>query len=409
MKFDVIIIGAGPVGSTVAEVIAKEGHKVLILEEHSQIGFPQHCTGKISVNASKELNLPMTGILHEVRGATFYSPDMNSISIERKDSQAYIFDRTILDRCLSERALNAGATLFTNSRVINVSVNSHTVNVQYKRHNINNQISARIVICADGAGSSIAKRLNLYSKEKSRVKIAIQRELTDLSYVKSGFVEVYLGRRYAPGFFAWIVPTGRDRVKVGLCINLSRSKHLLDYLNYFIMHHPIAQKRLEGGCCKRQTAHIIPTGGTLRQTVSEGILIVGDAAGHVKSTTGGGLYYGMICAKIAGRVVTKALFSGKNILRKKVLIEYHNLWKERLGKEIEKSVKIRLLLESLTDNELNYLFNTIRENKILLNKIIAEGDIDWQSKLSIPILKHISGTLFKRPQLLLKLGKFLIL
>jgi len=397
LNFDATIVGAGPVGSTVAEVIAREGYDVLILEEHPQTSLPQHCAGKISVNASKELNLPTTSVLHEIRGATFYSPDMNSLSVERKDIQAYIFDRTILDRRLSERAVDAGATLLTSARATDVSIDSREVNVQFKHNDECHRLTTRIVVGADGATSSIARCLGLYSKDRSKVKVAVQREITGLRDVKSGFVEVYLGEKYAPGFFAWIVPTGKDSARVGLCVNPSQSKYLLNHLENFITSHPIAKEKLEGGSCVRQAAHVIPTGGALRQTVSDGALIVGDAAGQVKSTTGGGLYYGMVCAKIAGRVVSKALSSGDNVLRRDALMEYQNLWRERLGREIEMSAKMRLLLDSLTDDELNHLFHIICEDEALIDLIEAEGDIDWQSELSVPVFKHITRFLLRYP------------
>ena len=408
MNFDAIIVGAGPIGSTVAKMIAREGYEVMILEEHSQVGLPQHCTGKISVNALKELNLPNIGIRQKVRGATFYSPDMNFLSVEQKDVQAYILDRAVLDRWLLEKAVDAGATLLTNARVMDVSIDLHRANVWFSHNGETHQLTARIVVGADGAGSSIARHLGLYSKEMSTITFAVQREMTNLNNFKPEFVDIYLGKRYAPGFFAWIVPTGEASAKVGLGVDLSQSKYLLNYLEGFITSHPISSKKLEGGLCISQTAHIIPTGGTLLQTVSDGVLIVGDAAGQVKSTTGGGLYYGMVCAEIAGQVISKVLSSSEDILRKDVLVEYQNRWRERFGKEIEISAKMRLILASLTDDELNYLINIIRRDEVLIGMIEAEGDIDWQSRLSVPVLTRLTSALVKRPKLLLKIGRLLV-
>jgi flavin-dependent dehydrogenase len=172
--------------------------------------------------------------------------------------------------------------------------------------------------------------------------------------------------------------------------------------------HPIARKKLENGHCTVQRTHLIPTGGTLNQTVSDGVLIVGDAAGQVKSTTGGGMYYGMICAKIAGRVISKALSSLDNVLKRKSLIEYQKLWQKQLGKEIAMSAKLRFFFDTLSDDEVNFLFQVIRKNKELINEIEAVGDIDWQSKLLSPLLKYFIGPLMKKPQLLLKLRTFLV-
>jgi len=408
MNFDAVVVGGGPVGSTVAEAIAKDGYDVLILEEHPQIGLPQHCTGKISVNASKELGLPEIGALQEVRGAIFYSPDMNFLKVERKETKAHIFDRVILDKRLLERAVDAGAALLTTAQAVNVTVDGRCVNILFKHEGELRHLASRVVISADGASAPLARLLGMYSKKRNMLRIAVQREMTGLRNLEPELVELYLGRQYAPGFFAWIVPTGKDSAKVGLCVEPSQSKHLLNYMEKFIGGHPIACKKLREGSCVGQRVHIIPTGGTLRQTVSEGILIVGDAAGQVKSTTGGGLYYGMVCAKIAGRVVSKALSSGKDLLLKEDLAEYQSLWQERLGREIAMNAKTRLLLDSLTDEELNYLFQIIRGDEALINLIETEGDIDWQFKLSKSVFKHVINALARRPQLLLKLGTFII-
>ncbi|MFH0748329.1 MAG: NAD(P)/FAD-dependent oxidoreductase [Candidatus Bathyarchaeota archaeon] len=408
MDVDAIIVGAGPIGSTVATIIAKAGHDVLILEEHSEIGLPEHCTGKISINAVKELNLPNIGVKNKVNGATFYSPDMNYIRVERKSIQAHIFDRTILDQWLLDKAINAGAILLKNARVMNVSINLNKVLVHFRHRGETHHIVSKIVVGADGAGSSIARHLNLYSKELLAHRIAVQRELINIHNLKPELVEIYLGKNFAPGFFAWIVPTGENSVKVGLGIDPAQNKNLLNYLENFVTSHPIAGKKLAGGICTRQTAHILPTHGTLNRTVSDGVLIVGDAAGQVKSTTGGGLYYGMVCAKIAGEVISKTLFSSDNIVREAALVEYQKRWRERFGKEIEMSIKTRLILDSLTDEELNLLFNVIRQDEALIGVVEATGDIDWQSRLSILVFSRLTSALVKKPKLLLKLGKLFL-
>lgn len=409
MNFDAIVVGAGPVGSTVAEHIAKEGYSVLILEEHPRIGIPRHCTGKISANALRELELGSSvGALQEVRGATFFSPDADSIHVERGDVQAYVFDRSTLDKRLSENAEDAGAQLLKSAHATNVSIDPNRVIVQFKHEDEYHRIGTRIVIGADGANSLIARRLGLYSKERSAVKVAIQRDLTGLRHIQSDFVELYLGKKYAPGFFAWIVPTGEDSAKVGLSVSPSNSKYLLRYLEDFISSHPIARKKLRATRCIGQTVHIIPTGGPLRRTVSNGVLIVGDAAGQVKSTTGGGVYYGMTCAKIAGSVVSKALSLQNSVLPASILMEYQERWRERFGREINLSVRIRHLLDSLTDDAVNYLFHIVRNDEALIETIEAEGDIDWQSKVSMSICKHALRFLLRYPHYLPSFLRYLI-
>jgi len=89
-------------------------------------------------------------------------------------------------------------------------------------------------------------------------------------------------------------------------------------------------------------------------------------------------------------------------------MEYQNLWEAQLGKEIKRSAKIRHILDSLTDDELNYLFYIIRRDKRLISIIESEGDLDWQSGLTVSLIPHLTRSLIKRPKLLLKLGKILV-
>ncbi len=408
MIFDAVVVGGGPAGSTAAEIIARNGYDVLILEEHPQVGLPQHCTGKLSINAIKELGLPSIGALQEVRGAKFYSPDMGSLKVERDEVQAKIFDRSILDRYLSDRAVDSGAALLTSAQAVGIVVDANGVNLTFGHGGKRRSIVSRVVISAEGASAPLARLLGIYSKERRALRIAAQREIIGLSNPEPEFVELYFGKKYSPGFFAWIAPMGRDRARVGLCVDPSHGKDVINYLNKLGEEHPVARKRLRGASCVWQAVHVIPTGGVLHDSVSDGVLVVGDAAGQVKSTTGGGLYYGMACAKIAGETVSRALSLEGHVLRKDVLSEYQSLWQQRLGDEIATSAKTRLLLDSLTDEELSYLFKIIREDKSLISLIQAEGDIDWQFKFSKSLTRPIINALARKPSLLMKLGAFLI-
>lgn len=409
MDYEVIIIGAGPVGSTVAETIGREGHKVLILEEHLEVGSPVHCTGKLSVNAFKELNLEAGGIINEVKGANFYSPNGQSFQLERNDTQAYILDRKIFDEKLAKKASKVGVDILTEARAIDVMVTKEGVNVIFSHKGDIKKLRARIIVGADGANSIVARRVGLYSKKSSEVRIGVQKEVCGINNLQGRFVELFFGKNYAPGFFAWIVPIGNESARVGLGLRPRLGENPKKYLDKFIMTHPIIKEKLVGCSFNKTKVHIIPTGGALQQTVSEGILIVGDAAGQIKSTTGGGLYYGMLCATIAGKTISKHLnASSESVLSKKSLLEYQRLWKARLSKEIQFSTRLRTFLSSLTDGEMNYLFKLIIAKPILFKEIAAKGDLDWQSKIATKVLNSLLKTLIKRPMIFFKMGKYLL-
>lgn len=406
MDYDVTIIGAGPVGSTVAKVLTDKGFNVLVLEEHPLIGLPQHCTGKISVEALRELGLKPVGILQEVRGATFYSPSLESLTIKSDTTQAYILNRRLFDSWLSDRCVNAGASLITNARATKISLSSFGVNVGFKCGDSFQSVNSRVVVAADGANSSVARQLGIYSKELTSGKMGVQIQVKGICDIEEDVVELYFGRTYAPGFFAWIVPLGSEEARVGLCVDIHSGKPAINYLNDFIRNHPIASGKLRDCYMGEPSAHPIPTGGPIRRTVSEGVLIVGDAAGQVKSTTGGGLYYGMLCAKLAGETLSEALSqSTGKILRREVLTGYERSWRLKLGREIAFSVRVRSFLDSLRDDEVDYLFHILRKDDSLISFISKEGNLDWQSRITSPIIRRLlkKGTL--KPSILYKLGK----
>jgi flavin-dependent dehydrogenase len=237
------------------------------------------------------------------------------------------------------------------------------------------------------------------------MRLGVQREVENFE-LNPFMVEVFLGTTWAPNFFAWVVPTSNTSARIGLAIPLKSSKAGLTYLNNFMESHPLVQERVKGSRCIHQSVHIIPTGGPPDQTVSAGKLLVGDAAGQIKSTTGGGLFIGMSCAIIAGKVIAKALSEGDGVLQTSQLTRYDEEWRTKFGQEIEFSVPMRRFLDSLTDDEVDYLFKIVTQNEALLKTIEAKGDIDRQSTVSLLSLRHIKS-IVKKPRLLYKLTRLL--
>lgn len=404
MNCDVAVVGAGPAGLTLARICSEAGYTVIICEEHATIGLPTHCTGKVSTNALNELGIQAKGILTEVTGAKFISPQLSSFSIKRANSQAKIVDRTIFDQHLSDKAINAGAHLLTNTRALDVKVRPSMASINCKGNRGDLTIQSRIVIGADGARSTVAKASNLSMKHDA-MRLGAQREVENIA-INPEMVEVFLGKTWAPGFFAWLVPTSATSARIGLAVPLQSAQAALTYLDSFMKNHPLMRDRMKLSHCIQQGVHIIPTGGPPDQIISDGILLIGDAAGQVKSTTGGGIYYGISCASIAGKIIVEALSEAKSVLKKSCLIPYEEKWRAKFGREIEFSVHMRGFLDSLTDDEVNSLFEILTKNKVLLKNIEAKGDIDHQSTISLSSLRYIMK-IVKKPRLLYKLSRLM--
>jgi digeranylgeranylglycerophospholipid reductase len=409
LDYDLIVVGAGPVGSTVADEVARDGYKVLLVEEHETVGSPAHCTGKLSFSAARELGLQPPGVLAELRGAFFYSPSGNELVAEKKETQAYILDRRVFDSHFASKAVESGACLETNTRATSIRIGLSEVSVELSKGGRSEERTCRVVVGSDGVTSTVARLTGLYSKAPSELRMGAQRELNRARPRAPGFVEVFLGSQTAPGFFAWLSPSGKERARVGLCVKPGISGGApMERLEHFIVSNPIIAPRLAESEVVEESIHAIPTGGALRRTIGDGVLVVGDAAGQVKSTTGGGLYYGILCARMAGEALSRALEEPGGTVPGKRLERYELGWRRRIGEEISFSVRARAFLDSLTDDEVDFIFQVIKEDKSLAGLIESLADIDYQSRIGKGLLSRLALALMRRPNILSKAGRYLL-
>jgi len=264
------------------------------------------------------------------------------------------------------------------------------------------EIHADVIIDAEGVRSLIAKQCGLPTK-KNFVS-SFQMEISPVSYEDIESVEVYFSSKYSPGFFSWIIPVNEHLARVGIGVNGTLKQASQNLLN-FVKKHPVASKKFgKNWEIKNRLAGLIPMGGPVPITVKDNLMVVGDTAGHVKSTTGGGLFFGMSCAKIAAKVVVDALnnespFQVRN---------YESLWRKGFGSELKKSASLRKFVNLLRDSTLDTLFEIVSEYNLepLLERF---GDIDYQSSFVRPFASKLSFLPFKNPKLTFELLKAVIL
>jgi len=391
MNYDVVVVGAGPVGSTAARYAALNGAKVLLLEEHQSIGSPVGCTGLLSTRAVAECELKPSDefVFNSVRGAFVHAPDGQSLPIDGKQTKAYVVSRKNFDRKLAVMALEEGVELSLRTRAIGFEKGnletgtgekkSYPVKLRILRNGTLETISTSVVIGADGVKSRIASYAGL--EIPARVLPGIQIE-APYSSEDSDFVELFPGSS-APGFFAWTVPIDEKISRIGLALepglaykNDRQESSPLYYLEKFLSSNPHVKSRYSGGMLDFVVGGI-PIGPPER-TVSDGVLLVGDAAGQAKPTSAGGIYTGAFAAKIAGKIAAEAALEGNNSAQR--LSEYDLLWRKGLGKELDIGMRIHDYMGRLEDRQLNDLIGSLNTPSIL--KIITEhGDMDHPSVL----------------------------
>ncbi len=211
---------------------------------------------------------------------------------------------------------------------------------------------------------------------------AIQAEVNRVDGIDEDMVEVYLGRKYAPGFFAWIIPRRDASAKVGLATCTGDPR---EHLHRFMKNHPVASKKLRKSTIKSLSLHPIPLGGPVPKTYSNGLLVVGDAASQVKPTTGGGVIVGLFCSKIAGDVAYEAVKNSD--FSETFLSRYQSRWNELVGFDLKIMRQIRKLLNRLSDHKVDKIVDLCA--KFGVDDMLEEaGDLDFQGRSLIPMIKH---------------------
>ncbi len=384
-KTDIIVVGGGPCGSFSALTATRLGAEVFVCEEHREIGIPKHCAGHLSITGLKRLGLrlPHEVIENEVKGAIFHSPSGKEFVVRRGSAVTYVVNRELFDKHLLHLAMKSGVRYFLESRVKSFLFDSGFVRgVSFKRGQDTKNLAASVVIDAEGCSPTLLTRTGLQTLQNFMIVKAIQAEVDIVSDVDGDMVHVYLGRKYAPGFFAWIIPKRDASAKVGLATWAGDPR---EYLHRFMKNHPVASKKLRKSNITSLSLHPISLGGPAPKTYSNGLLVVGDAASQVKPTTGGGVIVGLSCSKIAGEVASEAIKN--NDFSEAFLSRYQSRWKELVGFDLTAMRQIRKILNHLSDDKLDRIVGLCA--KLRVNEVLEEvGDLDFQGKSLIPMVKH---------------------
>lgn len=372
--YDILVIGAGPVGSYTAQRLASNGYKVAVFEEHERIGEPMQCTGIIGVECFRRFQLPTDTVLREANSAKLFSPSGKVIRLHSDRPQAYIVDRTAFDRQLADTAKSHGAEYFTSSRATKVDVLSDRVRISTEK---DETFDCRAAVIAGGFYSKLPQTLGLCRVKDFITGAQAEVEIKDGSGLDE--IEIYFDQSFAPGFFAWLVPTAPQQALAGLFASKSPRKHLRDFLTMLLEKGRIASTDvniMHGG---------IPL-KPLRKTYCDRVVVIGDAAGQVKPTTGGGMFYGLLCADIAADTLIKALSS--NDLSAKSLSRYQREWHQSIGRELRNGYIARHTYKKLSNRRIEQLFE-LALKKGIPDAINQSPNIafDWHSKAMTELMK----------------------
>ena len=377
MRVDVAIVGAGPAGCLAGKTLAERGLDVVIVEEHGEVGSPACCAGVVGKTGLRELGIePGEWVLNKLRGVVLYPPSNEPIELTRGRVEALVIDRGAFDRGLARGAAEAGATFLLKAKCVDIKLGREP---SIKLRGVTEaEVKTRLIIGADGPTSIVARKAGLL-KIPSYIGGA---QLETLAEAQADWVELHFGRSIAPGFFAWVVPAGNIR-RVGLGTTQgSPLKKLL----------PFARGRGISGKILSFCTGPIPA-PLSRKLYADRVMLIGDAAGQVKPLTGGGIYIGLSCAKLAAEVAERSLGEEPT---EKMLRGYERAVMKKFGREFELGIRARRVFERMTDEDLNSMLGLLAKDEVR-NLVTKNFDFDHHYKI-------LRALLSKAPQLLRSLG-----
>jgi geranylgeranyl reductase family protein len=369
---DVVVVGGGPAGTYAAGRLAQEGRDVLVIEEHPWPGDPVHCTGVLAREAFDEFDLTRDIILNELTTARFVSPRGHELLHRTRTVEAVVIDRRGLDVYLAREAQRRGARLLLGHRVVDITVQADGVTLRHA----SGAVRARLCLLATGGRYGLHRRVGL-----GLPGVFLHTAQRELPAARVGEVELHFGRDVAPGGFAWAVPVwraGGTFVRVGVMAERDAPAYFGRVL-----------QRLSGRWGVEVTAapprqRILPL-ASLSRTYRDRLIAVGDAAGLVKPTTGGGIYYGLLSAALAAGVANRAL--DDDALSARDLAEYQRLWQRRLKPELDAQSSFRRLAQQMSDAEIESLFELARTDGVMpIVQRVAE--FNRHRRLIVALLRH---------------------
>jgi len=367
IEYDVLVVGGGPGGCTAARYAAKNGMKVLIIEKRQDIGSPVRCGEGVAKTWIDKVGIPANPewIANEVKGAKMISPDGHVMEMTEKmagNECGYVVRRELFDKDLAKMAIMEGVEMMVKTSAISLlrDEDDKIIGARAKTLGKEFDIRAKIVIGADGFESLVGQWAGINTRLKlSDINTCYQYHLVGID-VDPEFNEFYVGSD-APGGYVWVFTKGPHEANVGIGIQaamLKEKENVKKYLDAFIAKHP----HLAKGKPIEEVAGAVSVNPPPEKTVTDNVILVGDAARLIDPLTGGGIINAIISGRFAGEVAAEAIKAGD--CSEKFFMKYEDLWREELEDRLLRNFIAKEKLSELSDDIFNKVIHALEGYQI---------------------------------------------
>jgi digeranylgeranylglycerophospholipid reductase len=359
LSYDIVVVGAGPAGSSAAFSAAKAGLRVALIEKEETVAQTVRTSGVTWMDAVNEFEIP-AHCYNPVKNYVFYSPN-NQVSIKSDTPKAAVLDVRKTYRWLAEKAQKQDAELFLNTTITGATRISGKISLDAVSSKREMKFEAKVVIDASGFQSVVGKSLGLISQWKrfgvgAEYEARVENSESDTWYLM-------VGQQYSPAGYAWIFPLNKNIVRIGIGVGkpespLDPTERLKEIIDKKL--GPIAKL----GKITPIEFHygLIPNDGLSRKTVFDNLILVGDSAGQANPLVLEGIRYSIKYGRHAGQVAASAI--SKNDATEKSLKPYEDLWKKEIYAKITSAAKVQSRWLGLSDRQWDQELDIIKELSI---------------------------------------------
>lgn len=380
--FDSIVVGAGPIGGYLSKKLNDNGHSVLLLEEHDEIGRPFQCAGLVNPAAMETIGLE-SSILTSIWGANIHSPNGKRVSIgDPNMPRTFSVCRKIFDEAVVMQSIATGTEIMLSTKPVSASIENEYVEVNIDGPNGSETVRCKLLCGADGAHSWVRRKFRMGNPTETM--IGFQIEVTGYSG-DDGMLDMYTGASIAPGFFSWAIPTGETtRLGTWTKASLMGGTSSEEFMSRLMEDKNLNSRFTD---CSEVARFCGPVpSGIVRRPMRERVALFGDAAGICKPTTGGGIGPGFKQVDMLVPLLSNAI--SKNDLGEVRMKALSSKLKQMKRDQRKKRALRDAFLTEMNDSELEDIFSVWARPEVtdLINEF---GDIENPIPLGVKMLREV--------------------